>query len=402
MSDSTEGDEPPSLRELVLQAGLDVVAEDGVELGPDSISYAKVFAYLEAEYGVRVTRASVHERIWPSHDDFRRDVLAAAVSAFPPAVRARGDGSGSALKVLAGHSTGPVEAEGDPVRPVGSAIWQQTLDSVAYRQFQATKAVALRYQDGSGDDALHRAIAERAEQRLAKRRARSSQLLGSLGLKLRPELAPHEEAVSDLLHIAIGTLLVGGHLHVHSGFESINRPLSIRGEPEDMERSSTVFSLGMQALFHLFAEPDPTLTPGPLSLQGIAAAAAPDSPPAEAASQLVGEGRRTREQLKRLVIAAGVELLLRDGLSLRPLSLSYTTVFEHLRERHGLVVNRASIHPRFWSSHDDFCLEVLAGDVRRDPPNVLATPDSEVRAPASDDPPEIRAHRATRYLQHTI
>ncbi len=67
------------LRELVLDAAVDLIYQDGLELRPSAISYSKVFAHLEATRGVRVTRASVHERIWSSQAEFQDEVLQRAV-----------------------------------------------------------------------------------------------------------------------------------------------------------------------------------------------------------------------------------------------------------------------------------------------------------------------------------
>ena len=67
------------LRELLLDAGAELIDRDGIGLELQEITYASVFDYLEQTEGVRVTRASVHKRIWPSQRDFQLEVIAEAV-----------------------------------------------------------------------------------------------------------------------------------------------------------------------------------------------------------------------------------------------------------------------------------------------------------------------------------
>ena len=67
------------LRTLLLDAGADLIDRDGIGLELAEITYASVFDYLEQTDGLRVTRASVHKRIWPSQRDFQLEVVAEAV-----------------------------------------------------------------------------------------------------------------------------------------------------------------------------------------------------------------------------------------------------------------------------------------------------------------------------------
>ncbi|MDW3217292.1 MAG: hypothetical protein R8F63_01655 [Acidimicrobiales bacterium] len=62
-------------KQLVLDAAVDLVRIEGLGAEPTTVTYQKVFDHLEATTGVRVTRASVHERIWTSQEDFQFEVL---------------------------------------------------------------------------------------------------------------------------------------------------------------------------------------------------------------------------------------------------------------------------------------------------------------------------------------
>ncbi len=59
---------------LVLDAAVDLVDLEGLGTGLEGITYTKVFRHLEASSGVRVTRASVHERLWADQGAFQAAV----------------------------------------------------------------------------------------------------------------------------------------------------------------------------------------------------------------------------------------------------------------------------------------------------------------------------------------
>lgn len=67
------------LRDLVIGAGQEVLSTIEPTLGFEQLNYAKVFDHLESTAGVRVTHASVHERIWPNQQAFQFDVLRASL-----------------------------------------------------------------------------------------------------------------------------------------------------------------------------------------------------------------------------------------------------------------------------------------------------------------------------------
>jgi hypothetical protein len=78
------------LRELVMTAALDLLRTEGLGAVPMTLTYQRVFDHLEATTGVRVTRASVHERIWESQEAFRAEVLATGQVAASASSRSHG------------------------------------------------------------------------------------------------------------------------------------------------------------------------------------------------------------------------------------------------------------------------------------------------------------------------
>lgn len=71
------------LRQLVLDAGVELLNERTIDFSIDALGYRSVFDHLEKTRGVRVTYGSVHERIWASQRDFQLAVLTSAVESIP-------------------------------------------------------------------------------------------------------------------------------------------------------------------------------------------------------------------------------------------------------------------------------------------------------------------------------
>lgn len=66
------------LRQLIIDAGLEVLEELPATLGFEDLTYALVFRHVAETRGEKVFRSSVHERIWANQREFQLDVVAAA------------------------------------------------------------------------------------------------------------------------------------------------------------------------------------------------------------------------------------------------------------------------------------------------------------------------------------
>lgn len=389
LSTSSEADSFP-LREAVVAAGLEIIDSAGLELAPGSLSYARVFAFLEDEYSVLVTRGSVHERIWASHDQFRRDVLTEAVGYLPqhvsPTIR---PGDRLILDEAADESE-PVDRVTVFSRLAGLRFQEAILTSHAFGIAQSVKAIASRTTDVPGANTIREAVSDRTDERLQFQRATFPGLLSRLGQRVSPDLGLGVGEASDVFQVITGAMFTALYLDHHTGSSEATRPLStFMGTSTASDQAWVPVAVGFHALLGLLAEAGqgPPLSQPPI--------ADPEPRPGPTVDAEI-TGRRSRQELRNLVIAAGVELLLRDGLELRPDSISYAAVFARVKERHGTVVNRASVHQRFWRSHEEFCLEVLAAWVRSNAELV----DLDVR-PGEEpaDPPtgnQRRAHAVER------
>jgi hypothetical protein len=67
------------LRDLLIEAGREILAEEGLSRGTDKLTFKRVFDRIHAEHGLRVTNASVIGRIWDNMDEYQSDVLAEAL-----------------------------------------------------------------------------------------------------------------------------------------------------------------------------------------------------------------------------------------------------------------------------------------------------------------------------------
>ena len=63
----------------MLEAGVEVLLRDGITLGASTFRYADAFELLREEHDVKVTRGSIHERIWSSQEAWQLDVLTASI-----------------------------------------------------------------------------------------------------------------------------------------------------------------------------------------------------------------------------------------------------------------------------------------------------------------------------------
>ncbi len=59
----------------MLDAGIDVLLRDGIGMGASTFRYPDAFALLADEHGVKLTRGSVHGRLWSSQTAWQLDVL---------------------------------------------------------------------------------------------------------------------------------------------------------------------------------------------------------------------------------------------------------------------------------------------------------------------------------------
>lgn len=74
--------------------------------------------------------------------------------------------------------------------------------------------------------------------------------------------------------------------------------------------------------------------------------------------------RRSRDELRQLMIDAGCQLLTTRGLAFDPPSLTYANVFQHLAETRDVRVHRSQVHGRIWESQEHYRTDVVIETIR--------------------------------------
>ena len=73
-----------------------------------------------------------------------------------------------------------------------------------------------------------------------------------------------------------------------------------------------------------------------------------------------------REELRDLLAAAGLDILIEEGLSRGTERLTFKRVFDRVATEHGVRVTNASVIGRIWDSMDDYQTDVLAAALNDD------------------------------------
>lgn len=77
--------------------------------------------------------------------------------------------------------------------------------------------------------------------------------------------------------------------------------------------------------------------------------------------------RRSRAELAELVLSAGRDLLVREGLTLGVEEVTFKRVFDHLEETRGVRVTYASVMGRIWENQADFQLALIRSVLDQEP-----------------------------------
>ncbi len=88
-------------------------------------------------------------------------------------------------------------------------------------------------------------------------------------------------------------------------------------------------------------------------------------------SRPTGSHRRSREELREMLVSAGVDILLEEGLGSGAGHLTFKRVFEWLEQHTGVRVTNASVIGRIWDNQAEYQTDVLVAIASTDGSEVL-------------------------------
>lgn len=240
---------------MVLEAALDLVRKEGLGAEPTSISYQRVFQHLEQTTGTRITRASVHERIWASQDDFQHEVLLRASqseSGIPETAEI-------ALEVLeATESLRPLDRMSELTRraaPANLAVSES--DALFYSWVGMTMSMAKDARlSGERRDELARTTSQ-LYRGFEKNTVELLRAIGAaIGVRPRADLFPDD--VDGYEVIGKLGIAVSEGVSVRTRFDEGELPnIVLKTGPDGEEQTWTAFAAGYWALLNTFLEVDP-------------------------------------------------------------------------------------------------------------------------------------------------
>lgn len=248
------------LKTLVLEAAADLLRSEGLRAVPSSITYQRVFQYLADSKGIRITRGSVHERIWQSQEEFQLEalarvdpwniaqndsVLAPALAEFERTAGAHPFDRMMAMIRVAAPST-QTASETDPLY---------------YAWVGMTMMLARELEPGDAQTERVAAAVRRANRETIERVGVAIRVLGeTLGVRPRSDLFEEQEEGWRLV-LQLGASLSEGAT-VRTRFDPGELPdVVMRTGPDGEAQEWTAFAAGYWALLHTFLEIDPEAHP---------------------------------------------------------------------------------------------------------------------------------------------
>ena len=243
------------LRATLLEAGREILHQEGLETGSSNLTFKRVFERVERKTGVRLTNASVIRRVWENQADFQADVL---VSIAQDEGRPETDLTVQAVAALLdGLDLSTVESRARSLREVcrvggaasSTAIANSTNWSLWISVVAMATATTLPDQRRRIRAALlqgYGAVNKFWEETYAA-------VIELFGLRIRQPWTMRQFTIAATAYSEGCSLRqrIEGHTEV------IVRPTGPNGEDQEW----TLFAAGFEALVHQFFEPDPDFTP---------------------------------------------------------------------------------------------------------------------------------------------
>jgi hypothetical protein len=240
------------LHDLLVDAGRDILLEEGLGTGAEHLTFKRVFERLEAESGVRVTNASVIGRIWASQEEFQLDVLCAIADddigiGLDDTVRA-------ILPVLEHLDRSTLEGRSAGVRELcrigGAANLDSLVGSRMWRTWVGVWALVMTGLSTPDHRSIETSLRLGYEHVTLDYEELYGGLVSHLGLTLRPPLTMRQFVV------AAAAMGEGCALRDSVDTDSFRRIIRPTG-PGGGDQEWTLFGIGLEALAEEFFFIDP-------------------------------------------------------------------------------------------------------------------------------------------------
>ncbi len=243
------------LRVLMLDAGREILKEEGIEATTNNLTFKRVFEHVERDTGIQLTNASVIRRVWENQADFQADVLSAiAHDVERPEVD-------ESLRAIVGFLEGfdlstealRLTAARQLCRVVGAASSDTLQASSNWPLWISVVAMATTDSPSDRRSRVQHALQEGYVTITDFWEQSSGVFMAHLGLRLRPPWTMRQYTITS-------TALSEGYAlrqHIDGRVEPFLLPTGPGNELEEW----TVFGLAMEALVLQCFEPDPDFTP---------------------------------------------------------------------------------------------------------------------------------------------
>jgi len=243
------------LHDLLLEAGREVVQQEGIETAPSNLTFKRVFEHVERKTGRHVTNASVIRRVWENQADFQADVLMAiAQDEERPEVDLTLQAVSTVLsKVDLTTVESRLYALQELCRVGGAASSGAIANSPSWSLWISILTIATTTSHPEQRQRIGAALAEGYESVTEFWERIYGSLAEFLGFRIC------EPRTIRRFTVAVTALSEGYSLreHVDGNVEQFILPTGRNGEDQEW----TLYGAGLEALAHRFFELDPGFTP---------------------------------------------------------------------------------------------------------------------------------------------
>jgi hypothetical protein len=240
------------LRATLLEAGREILFEEGLETGSANLTFKRVFERVEDKTGLRVTNASVIRRVWDNQADYQADVL---VTIAHDEGRPEADSAVQAVAaVLDGVDLSTPESRTRALQEVcrvgGAASSNAIANSASLSLWISVVAIATSTALPDERRRIQAALQEGYDAVSKFWEETYAALADLLRVRIRPPWTMQHFVM------AVTALSEGCSLRdrVSGNIERITRPTGPNGEDQEW----TLFASGLEALVRQFFEPTPS------------------------------------------------------------------------------------------------------------------------------------------------